>query len=486
VEAQARPADIETPTERVARTTLALYREKPHYSARKTFSLSQLALFYGVVTAACAGLAFAPMLCASVFVGFFILFYLASFLFKAALFAVGPAPSRIEAPRQTDAALPVYTILVPLYRESRALPALLRALAALDYPTGKLDIKLLLEADDKETAGAISRFALPPHLEIVSVPIFRPRTKPKALCYGLSYARGDFLVVYDAEDQPEPDQLRQALSRFAALGPDTACLQARLNVFNARENWLCRLYAIDYCLWFDHFLPGLEAIKAPLPLGGTSNHFRTHALLAAGGWDPFNVTEDADLGIRFAREGWHVGTLASTTFEEAPPRLAPWLAQRARWMKGYMQTYLVHMRDQKRLARETGIQGRAVLELFLLGSAVAGLANPVLWLLFAAWLLLGRGVLGGLTGEALLAVSLIGLVGGNGLILFLSLLAPLRRGWLDLVPYALTTPLYWLLVSLAAWHGLFSLLFRPFHWAKTAHGLTRFEARAGLSERRAP
>jgi cellulose synthase/poly-beta-1,6-N-acetylglucosamine synthase-like glycosyltransferase len=249
---------------------------------------------------------------------------------------------------------------------------------------------------------------------------------------------------------------------------------------------LCRLYAIDYCLWFDYLLPGLERIGAPLPLGGTSNHFRTRALIEAGAWDPFNVTEDADLGIRLAREGWQVGTLSSTTFEEAPTRLSAWLTQRTRWMKGYMQTYLVHTRDRRRLGREVGLPGVAVLELFLFGSALSGLANPILWLLFALWLGTGHGVLGGLTGSALLAVSLMALVGGNGLLLFLFLLAPLRRGWFGLVPFALTAPLYWLLISLAAWLGFFGLILRPSHWAKTAHGLTGFEARAGISRRRGP
>jgi glycosyltransferase XagB len=478
-----RPPTSEDEKERLARLTAALAASRPDYSARRIFSIPQLLILYLLLSLGLAGFAYAPVAAASGVVGFLTLFYLASFLFKSWLFVIAP---EFEEPAEDLPAspLPLYSVLVPLYREAAVLPALLGALARLDYPKEKLDVKLILEADDEETRSALDRIALPVWAEIILVPVSRPRTKPKALIYGLSFAHGDYVVVYDAEDQPEPDQLRRALAQFAKLGPGTACLQARLNVYNAKENWLSRLFAIDYCLWFDHLLPGLERIGAPLPLGGTSNHFRRAALLAAGGWDPFNVTEDADLGIRLAREGYRTRSLNSTTFEEAPPRLSAWLTQRARWMKGYLQTWLVHSRDRKRVARETGRAGLLVLDLFLLGSVLAGIVNPVLWALFIGWLSTGKGVLGGLAGPSLLLVSLFGLVGGNAMLVFLSLLAPLRRGWFHLVPYALTAPLYWLLVSLAAWRGLFGLLLRPFHWAKTAHGLTSFEPRAGPSKPR--
>lgn len=248
---------------------------------------------------------------------------------------------------------------------------------------------------------------------------------------------------------------------------------------------LCRLFAIDYCLWFDYLLPSLERLGAPVPLGGTSNHFRRDALLAAGGWDPFNVTEDADLGIRLAREGYHVGTLASTTYEEAPSCLAAWLSQRSRWMKGYLQTYLVHNRDRGRLKRETGRTGLLVLDVFLFGSVAAGLANPLLWTLFLAWTGTGEGVLDRWSSSWIFPFSLAGLVGGNLLLVFLSVLAPLRRSWLHLIPYALLAPLYWLLISVAAWRGLFGLVFRPFHWSKTDHGTSGFTPCAGPGSRKA-
>jgi len=482
---RSRPDPRRDDVDRVALLTHALAEARPDYSARRVFAVGQLLWLYLLITLGLAALAFAPMATATVFVGFLTLFYLAGFLFKTYLFITSPA-LKDDTPLCGDAPLPIYTVLVPLYREAAALPDLLAGLARLDYPKDRLDVKLILEADDRETAAALDAIEIGPAIEIIRVPPCRPRTKPKALIYGLSFARGDFVVVYDAEDQPEPDQLRRALARFAALGPDIACLQARLNFYNARETWLCRLFAIDYCLWFDYLLPGLERLGAPLPLGGTSNHFRKSALLAAGGWDPFNVTEDADLGIRLAREGYGVGTLNSTTYEEAPPYFSAWLAQRTRWMKGYLQTWLVHNRNRRRLHDEVGRAGLCVLDLLLFGSVLAGLANPILWGLFIGWLYSGEGVLSGLTGPWLLLVSLLGLVGGNAMLLFLSLIAPLRRGWLHLVPYALTAPIYWLIISLAAWRGLFGLLVRPFHWSKTAHGLSRFEARAAPSRPKDP
>lgn len=463
---------------------LRLYHAKPHYSARRVFSIPQIAKLYFVLSAVIAGLIYAPGITASLIVGALTLFYLASFAFKVFLFLASPSfeakPDLVSVPADR---LPVYTILVPLFAEAPAIPALIRALSSLDYPAERLDVKFIVEEDDAQTRAVVSGLLPGAHAEIIVVPPGKPRTKPKALLYGLAAARGAFVVVYDAEDQPEPQQLRRALARFEALGPDTACLQARLNLFNARENWLCRLFAIDYCLWFDYLLPGLERFSLPIPLGGTSNHFRREALEACGGWDPFNVTEDADLGIRLAREGFRVGTLDSTTFEEAPVSLAAWLAQRARWIKGYMQTALVHSRARTQTRREIGLPGLLVIDLFLLGTAIAGLANPVLWGLFIGWLVSGTGVLGGFTGPALLALSLLGLVGGNAMIVFLSLIAPLRRGWLDLIPFALSAPFYWLLISLAAWRGLAGLLVRPFHWSKTPHGQTAFVPKAAPSHR---
>jgi glycosyltransferase XagB len=256
---------------------------------------------------------------------------------RAASLLAGSRPVPKRPPQLPDSALPRYTVLVPLYREGRVLRRLVQALADLDYPAGKLEIKILVEADDQETWREAQRLALQPPFEVVICPPGLPRTKPRALNIGLGLGHGELLVVYDAEDRPDRNQLRLAAARFAASPPRVACLQASLAIDNADESWLTRHFALEYAQLFDVTVPGMASLSLPIPLGGTSNHFRVEALLAAGAWDAWNVTEDADLGLRLARLGYRVGKLESTTWEEAPVTLRPWLRQRTRWLKGWMR-----------------------------------------------------------------------------------------------------------------------------------------------------
>lgn len=250
--------------------------------------------------------------------------------------------------------LPVYTVLVPMYKEPEVAQKIARSVTELDYPTEKLDVKLLLEEDDPETRAKIDEVmeSLPPCVEVIvcpTVPKGEPRTKPRACNWGLERAQGEYLVIYDAEDRPEADQLKKAVAAFRRLkaaGKDrVACLQAKLNYFNAHQNGLTKFFTLEYSTWFDLFLPGLHAYRIPIPLGGTSNHFNVEVLKSLGGWDPFNVTEDCDLGIRMARKGYVTEVLDSTTWEEANSRVGNWIRQRSRWIKGYFQTHLVHSRD---------------------------------------------------------------------------------------------------------------------------------------------
>ncbi len=230
------------------------------------------------------------------------------------------------------------------------------------------------------------------------------------------------------------------------------------------------MFALDYALWFDFLLPGLDRLGIPMPLGGTSNHFRTQALRAIHGWDPYNVTEDADIGIRLSQMGFRVRTLDSTTYEEAVTQLGVWLGQRSRWMKGYIQTWLVHMRKPRALLHNAGAHGFAGFQLFVGGTPLAALLNPLLWLLFCVSLVIyGPAALTAGGG----GVALCGLILGNALFTYLMMLGVLRRGWLSLAPFGLCAPLYWLLISVAAYRGVFELLYKPWHWQKTDHGLSR-------------
>ena len=429
-----------------------LARRMPELSAHHVITSQQVAALMGVAATLLTWVIVSPATAWTILVALTSAAFLAGMLFRAALACLGGAPSADKPVNESE--LPVYTILVPLFHEANVLPRLARALLLLDYPRHKLDIKLIVEEDDAETAAVADALADRGPFDIVRVPYIQPRTKPKACNYALNFARGEFTVIFDAEDRPERDQLKKAVAAFRGRPDSIACLQARLNFYNADENWLTRLFALDYYLWFEVLLPGLDRLGVPMPLGGTSNHFRTGVLRALGGWDPFNVTEDADLGIRIAQLGKRVAMLDSTTFEEAPNRLGVWLKQRSRWLKGYMQTWLVHTRRPFALLHSAGLGGFLAFHLFIGGSVAATL----MWR-------------GAMNGTALIALS--GLVGGNALLTLLATIGPLKRGWRDLTPYALTVTIYWALISLAAWRGLEQLITNPHHWEKTAHGLCR-------------
>lgn len=387
-----------------------------------------------------------------------------------------------------DEGLPIYSVLVTLYREADVVPALVEALRALDYPVDRLDILFILEADDPQTFRALASLDLPPHMKLVVVPDGQPRTKPRALCHGLALATGDFVVVFDAEDRPEPDQLRLALDAFHRGGPRLGCVQARLNVYNPRDGIVAAQFAVEYTALFDGTMPALAKAGAPLPLGGTSNHFPRRVLDEAGGWDPWNVTEDADLGFRLARRGWSVGVIPSTTWEEAPRDAATWLNQRTRWQKGWMQTYLVHMRDPAQLWVDLGPGRFWWFQLILGGGLLAALAHP--WF---AGLVVAQVLWGGLAAPQWPPADLTGWVALLALVNFaatvsatvvLSFVTLRARGFKGLWIAALLSPLMWLGVSLAAYRAIFELHRRPFHWAKTPHGLSGSSRTADSSRAR--
>jgi len=315
------------------------------------------------------------------------------------------------------------------------------------------------------------RFKLPPFVEPVIVPVGNPQTKPRACNSGLAVARGEFLVIYDAEDRPDPDQLLKAVAAFRKVGPKVACLQAKLNYFNPRQNVLTRLFTLEYSTWFDLVLPGLHAARAPIPLGGTSNHFRLSILRELGAWDAFNVAEDCDLGIRIYSAGLHTGILDSTTWEEANSRVGNWVRQRSRWIKGYLQSYLVHMRQPVTLSRQVGAAGFIAFQFLVGGTPFALLLNPLFWLLTVGYFLTRWNVIEQVFPWPIYYVGLFNLMVSNFLFAYLSLFGAYERGEDDLVRYGLLAPFYWALMSVAAWKGTLQLITRPHFWEKTVHGL---------------
>ncbi|HEV7910688.1 MAG TPA: glycosyltransferase family 2 protein [Methylocella sp.] len=396
------------------------------------------------------------------------------------LFAGAASTGCREAPfraRVEDRRLPVYSVVVALHREARVVPQLVAALTAIDYPRGKLDIKLdiklVIERDDRATRLAIEASDLPATYEIVVAPGGWPRTKPRALNIALPLVRGELLVIFDAEDAPASGQLREAAERFLRAPRELACLQARLAIDNIEDSWLTRLFAIEYAVLFDVLNPGLAGLGLPLPLGGSSNHFRTEVLREVCGWDAWNVTEDADLGLRLARFGYGVGVLPSSTQEEAPAHIDTWLRQRRRWSKGWMQTLITLTRDPRRLVSELGVAHSLALALTMTGLVIA----PPLWPFFTALLVhdLGAGLPSPASAFELIEVVLWMSAGlfGTASIVWLALLGMKRRKLLGLWPFLPLLPLYYLLTSAAAWMAIYDLILRPYHWHKTEHGLAK-------------
>lgn len=368
--------------------------------------------------------------------------------------------------------LPVYTVMVGLYREAAVVPQLIASLNRLNWPRSLLDIKLVCEADDPETIAAIRAERPGAHFEIVEVPPAQPRTKPKALNYALNGARGEFVTIYDAEDRPHPDQLLEAYERFARSGPKLACVQAPLIIANAGQGWISAMFALEYAGLFRRLLPALARLNLPLPLGGTSNHFRTATLKSVGAWDPYNVTEDADLGIRLYRRGCRTSVISRQTLEDAPTDLKTWLGQRTRWLKGWMQTWLVVMREPVSAWRQMGAAGFIAFQLLIGGMLLSSLCHPLLFVFVTMAVLSMLGKPAGdvpLADHLLLAVDVGNILGSYAAFLALGATAMILHerkliGWRWAV-----IPLYWMLISLAAWKALIELRFRPFFWKKTPH-----------------
>ncbi len=385
-----------------------------------------------------------------------------------------------RAPRLDPGTLPRYTLLVPLHREARIVPKLVARLMALQYPRDRLEVFYLVEADDHETATALRKQALPFGHFILGLPGGGPRTKPRALNIALPFARGDLVVAYDAEDAPEPDQLLRAAALFAALPGHVACLQGRLAIANHRDGFLTRRFAVDYAALFDCIKAGMGRAAWPVPLGGTSNHFRAAILRRVGAWDAWNVTEDADLGLRLTRFGYRIEDLPSTTWEEAPNIARSWMNQRTRWMKGWMQTLLVHLSTPRTAIRQIGLFRFAMISSTGLSLILGALLYPML--LIGILVRLAQPVpLGATTGLLLLADC--ALVMALALMLIVELvpasLALISRGAPRLILMVPLAPVTHLLITIAAWRALFELIRQPFFWHKTEHGLTRSDERLG-------
>jgi cellulose synthase/poly-beta-1,6-N-acetylglucosamine synthase-like glycosyltransferase len=401
------------------------------------------------------------------------LIYFASLILRFAAFTrqqfAGAIPAALS-PR--EGTLPCYTVMVALYREAAVAEQLMASLERLDWPPSLLDIKLVCEADDEETLAALKALKPARHFEIVEVPASAPRTKPKALTYALGAARCEFLAIYDAEDRPHPQQLREAHARFRASPIELACLQAPLIITNARESWISALFSLEYSGLFRGLLPMLARRHMPLPLGGTSNHFRTDVLREAGGWDPFNVTEDADLGFRLHRLGYRSDVITRQTLEDAPTTIRVWMGQRSRWFKGWLQTWLVLMRDPRRLIDEIGFSAFCIFQLMIGGMLVSSLLHPLIitFMAVGTYSMLEAPTEGVPAGAlSLFIIDTVNILGSY--VIFLGLgIGPMIGHERRLIGWRwIGVPLYWMMTSAAAWRALIELRSKPFFWNQTPH-----------------
>ncbi len=386
-------------------------------------------------------------------------------VWRTVVLVVGIAPMRPKP--LIDRQLPPYTIIIALRHEAEIVPLLVERLARLDYPPDRLQGLIAVEADDAETIEAVCAVRKPDWLSLVTVPDGKPRTKPRALNHALERATGTLVTVYDAEDEPHPDQLREAAARFAKGGRRLACLQAplrirRIGTPTRRSPLLDRQFAAEYAALFEVMLPAYARLGLPFPLGGTSNHFRADALRSSGGWDAWNVTEDADLGFRLWRQGWRLGVIGTPTMETPPGRIRHWLPQRTRWLKGYMQTWGVHMRRPFGL----GWRGNLAIQLSL-GMAIlsAPLYAPTVFALTA--LVMAAALAGGVPHVPLAALGVLS--GGTVLAWATCWLGTRRAGARYGFGDMLFAPFYWSLQSLAFVHAAWRLIREPHAWDKTDH-----------------
>ncbi|MEO1748705.1 MAG: glycosyltransferase family 2 protein, partial [Pseudomonadota bacterium] len=325
-----------------------------------------------------AALALAPSLSTALIHAFVALFFLACVILRASATLTYQQEGYQGIGAINLEELPVYTVLVALRDEAKIAHRLIANLRALKWPRSKLQIILTCEADDLETIGVIQGLDLEPCFELVIVPVREPRTKPKAMTYALNFVHGQLLTIYDAEDQPHPLQLVEAYQRFSHGDPSIACLQAPLVTTNPNQSTISALFHLEYAGLFRALMPWIDRIGAPLLLGGTSNHFKTDAVRAIGAWDPYNVTEDADIGLRLWRHGYRTGMITRPTLEPAPHVGKIWLRQRTRWFKGWLQTTFVHTRQPLKLFAELGPRASVITILLLVGTVVSALVHPLL------------------------------------------------------------------------------------------------------------
>lgn len=378
--------------------------------------------------------------------------------------------------------LPIYTVLIPLYKEANMVHKIVKSMDRLLYPKDKLQILILLEEDDKETIEAFRKTELPNNFTIIVVPDGKPRTKPRACNYALQFAKGELLVIYDGEDNPEADQLLKSVSMFRQLPKNYVCLQASLTYYNKDENWITKMFYCEYSMWFNFLIMGLARNKLPIPLGGTSNHFKIDALRGFGGWDPYCITEDCEIGLKIAAAGGEIGHLPSYTYEEAVNAPWAWIRQRTRWLSGYLYTFFRYAFKSKTIYEKKGLKAFLVVFIFIFGTPIFSLVTLPLYILFFSWMFFDPIWMRELFPYPFTWwISWVCLIFGNASIVGFHVYAVWRKGERMLSLWGLTLPIYWILHSVAALRAVWHYIFDRHSWSKTSHGKSKVEFNYGES-----
>jgi cellulose synthase/poly-beta-1,6-N-acetylglucosamine synthase-like glycosyltransferase len=462
---------------RLEASTSGLADRVPLVSARSLVSKGQRNAIIGVGVVVLLGLVLSVRITFTAIMALFTFIYLFAVVYRVVLFLRSVRGHSVEmvtdeeALRVPDADLPFYTVMIAAYREAAVIGKLIENIGQFEYPIDRLEVLILIEEDDEETLETLRHVDAGPQFKLVVVPPGEPRTKPKALNFGLTMARGDIVAVFDVEDTPDILQLRRSAVALNRFGPEVACLQAKLSYGNSEQNFITRNFTIEYAMWFSFFLPGLVSLNAPIPLGGTSNHFRRAALRQLGGWDPFNVTEDCDLGVRMFREGFQVKILESVTLEEANSDFVNWVKQRSRWYKGYLQTFLIHLRSPREVTEDMGWRGVLHLCAFVGSTPVLAVLNPFFWGLTIVWFIAHPVFLIEIFPAPVYYVGLVLWAFGNFLLWYLTILTARVTSRDTLVFTAVLVPVYWVMMSIAAVKAMWQLVVTPSFWEKTAHGL---------------
>lgn len=391
--------------------------------------------------------------------------YLMQNILKTILFKKGVVADEESLLCEVTNNMPIYSVFIPLYKEELKAESIIKAIQKMNYPKDKLDVKLIIEDDDIMTLRALKVLDIPSYMQIIKVPYSHPRTKPKALNYAMAYVKGEFVTIYDAEDEPDPDQLLKVLYAFDKLPKEYVCVQAKLNFYNANENLLTRFFSIEYSVWFNYLLKGLSLLDLPVTLGGTSNHFKVDKLKEVGYWDSYNVTEDAELGIRLYMQGYKVHLINSITMEEAPTDVLTWIAQRARWIKGFIQTSYVFLKIKKDYSKFNTLKiftvyvfvGLSTYGFFCLPWLIIMLMFDLNYYVYGLWVINSI-----FSFSYMYAIAYFILVNNKMTVRNLSL-----YDWLTLLLW----PLYFILHTVACYRAIWETLVAPFSWNKTPHGM---------------